>query len=194
MKPQLSHRLSQDEIKEICALTQGEQNDNFKEELYQLTMDADRRVSVNALWVFTYFSSADNRWLYAKHDAMINRCMTEHNVTHLRLLLCLLLRQPFTEDSIRTDFVDFCLNRLADPKAPYAIRAQCIKLAYEQMKYWPEMLDELRLTLEMITCEPLSPGLKSAWQQVMKKIDKVLKHGLKLGYGVGHIKRKGAVL
>ena len=31
----------------------------------------------------------------------------------------------------------------ADPKSPYAIRAQCIKLAYEQMRYWPELLDEL---------------------------------------------------
>lgn len=58
----------------------------------------------------------------------------------------------------------------ADPKSPYAIRAQCIKLAYEQMRYWPELLDELRQTLEMISCEPLSPGLRSAWKQVMKKI------------------------
>ena len=58
----------------------------------------------------------------------------------------------------------------ADPKPPYAIRAQCIKLAYEQMRYWPELLDELRQTLNMISCEPLSPGLRSAWKQVMKKI------------------------
>ena len=59
-------------------------------------------------------------------------------------MLNLLLRQPYTEEAIRTDFIDFCLTRLADTKSPYAVRAQCIKLAYVQMRYWPELLNELR--------------------------------------------------
>ncbi|WP_440427534.1 hypothetical protein [Prevotella merdae] len=170
MKESLTNRLSQDELHELCALTQGEQNNHLKEELYQLTLDADRRVATNALWVFTHFALADNAWLYAKHDQLIDRCLNEKDATKLRLMLNLLLRQPYTEEDIRTDFIDFCLMRLADPKSPYAVRAQCIKLAYEQMKYWPELLNELRQTLEMISCEPLSPGLRSAWRQVMKKL------------------------
>ena len=170
MKSSLSHRLSQSEIKDLCALTHGEHNDNLKEELYQLTLDADRRVATNALWVFTHFALADNEWLYAKHDQLIDRCLKEEDATKLRLMLNLLLRQPYTEEDIRTDFIDFCLTRLADTKSPYAVRAQCIKLAYMQMRYWPELLNELRQTLEMISCEPLSPGLRSAWRQVMKKL------------------------
>ena len=166
----LTHRLSQSEIMQLCALTQGEHNDNLKEELYQLTLDANRRVAVNALWAFTHFAADDNVWLFAKHDQLIDRCLNEKDATKLRLMLNLLLSQPFTEEDIRTDFIDFCLARLTDTRAPYAIRAQCIKLAYEQMRYWPELLDELRQTLEMISCEPLSPGLRSAWKQVMKKI------------------------
>ena len=167
---QLTHRLSKSDINELCALTQGEHNDNLKEELYQLTLDSDRRVATNALWVFTHFSAADNEWLYAKHNQLIDRCLKEKDATKLRLMLNLLLRQPYTEEDIRTDFIDFCLRRLTDPKSPYAIRAQCIKLAYEQMKHWPELLNELRQTLNMISCEPLSPGLRSAWRQVMKKL------------------------
>lgn len=170
MKTLLAHRLSQSEIKDLCALTQGEHNDNLKEELYQLTLDADHRVATNALWVFTHFSAVDNEWLYAKHDQLIDRCLKEENATKLRLMLNLLLRQPYTEEDIRTDFIDYCLMRLTDPKSPYAVRAQCIKLAYEQMRYWPELLNELRQTLELISCEPLSPGLRSAWRQVMKKL------------------------
>ena len=167
---QLTYRLSQSDINELCALTQGEHNDNLKEEFYQLTLDADRRVATNALWVFTHFSAADNEWLYAKHNQLIDRCLKEKDATKLRLMLNLLLRQPYLEEDIRTDFIDFCLMKLTDPKSPYAIRAQCIKLAYEQMKHWPELLNELRQTLEMISCEPLSPGLRSAWRQVMKKL------------------------
>lgn len=170
MKTLLSHRLSMDGINDICLLVQGEQNHSLKEQLYQLTLDNDRRVATNALWVFTHFALADNAWLYAKHDQLIDRCLNEKDATKLRLMLNLLLRQPYTEEDIRTDFVDYCLMRLTDPKSPYAVRAQCIKLAYEQMRYWPELLNELRQTLEMISCEPLSPGLRSAWRQVMKKL------------------------
>ena len=170
MKSLLSHRLSMDGINDICLLVQGEQNHSLKEQLYQLTLDNDRRVATNALWVFTHFALADNAWLYAKHDQLIDRCLNEKDATKLRLMLNLLLRQPYTEEDIRTDFVDYCLMRLTDPKSPYAVRAQCIKLAYEQMRYWPELLNELRQTLEMISCEPLSPGLRSAWRQVMKKL------------------------
>ena len=170
MKESLIYRLSQSDIHELCALTQGGRNNSLKEQLYQLTLDADRRVATNALWVFTHFALADNEWLYAKHDQLIDRCLNEKDATKLRLMLNLLLRQPFDEEAIRTDFIDFCLTRLADLKSPYAVRAQCIKLAYEQMKYWPELLNELRQTLEMISCEPLSPGLRSAWRQVMKNL------------------------
>lgn len=170
MKTLLTHRLSQSEIMQLCALTQGEHNDNLKEELYQLTLDANRRVAINALWTFTHFAADDNVWLFAKHDQLIDRCLNEKDATKLRLMLNLLLSQPYTEEAIRTDFIDFCLARITDARAPYAIRAQCIKLAYEQMRYWSELLDELRQTLEMISCDPLSPGLRSAWKQVMKKI------------------------
>ena len=170
MKTLLAHRLSQSEIKQLCALTQGEHNNHLKEELYQLTLDANRRVAINALWTFTHFAADDNVWLFAKHDQLIDRCLNEKDTTKLRLILTLLLRQPFDEEAIRTDFIDFCLARITDARAPYAIRAQCIKLTYEQMCHWPELLDELRQTLEMISCEPLSSGLRSAWKQVMKKI------------------------
>ena len=172
MKESLTNRLSQSDIHELCALTQGGRNNSLKEQLYQLTLDDDRRVATNALWVFTHFSAVDNEWLYAKHDQLIDRCLKEKDTTKLRLMLNLLLRQPYTEEAIRTDFIDFCLTRLADTKSPYAVRAQCIKLAYVQMRYWPELLNELRQTLEMISCEPLSPGLRSAWRQVMKRIQK----------------------
>lgn len=170
MKESLIYRLSQSDIHELCALTQGGRNNSLKEQLYQLTLDADRRVATNALWVFTHFALADNEWLYAKHDQLIDRCLNEKDATKLRLMLNLLLSQPYTEEDIRTDFIDFCLARITDARAPYAIRAQCIKLAYEQMRYWSELLDELHQTLDLISCEPLSPGLRSAWRQVMRNL------------------------
>ena len=81
MKSKLTRRISQEEIMELCALTQGKQNDKLKEELYCLTMDEDHRVATNALWVFTHFDLANNEWLYSKHDHIIDRCLRESDVT-----------------------------------------------------------------------------------------------------------------
>lgn len=154
----------------MCRLTQGEQNHRLKEELYALTNDSDRRVATNALWVFQHFAKADNKWLYAKHDDLIDHCLAMSDATKLRLTLSLLLRQPFEEPQVRTDFIDYCLDHLTDARQPYAIRSQCMKLAYLQMRYWPELLEELKRTLELVARNPMSPAIKSAWRQIMKKI------------------------
>ena len=135
-----------------------------------MTNDTNRRVATNALWLFQHFAKADNEWFYAKHHELIDRSLTTSDDTVLRLTLSLLLRQPFEESQVRTDFIDYCLDHLTDARQPYAIRSQCIKLAYLQMRYWPELLDELKRTLELVARNPMSPAIKSAWRQVMAKM------------------------
>ncbi len=171
MRQKLSHKLALSDILHICLLMQGKDNDSRKEELYRLTFDKDERVAVNALWVFTHFDSINNEWLYTKHDDLIDRVLIEPTVTKRRLMLTLLLRQPFDENSLRSDFIDFCVSKITACAQPYAIRALCIKLAYEQMKYYPELLAELKMALGMLEQEVLSPGLMSAKRQIMKKIN-----------------------
>lgn len=171
MRQKLSHKLALSDILHICLLMQGKDNDSRKEELYRLTFDKDERVAVNALWVFTHFDSINNEWLYTKHDDLIDRVLIEPTVTKRRLMLTLLLRQPFEEDSLRSDFIDFCVSKITACAQPYAIRALCIKLAYGQMKYYPELLAELKMALDMLEQEALSPGLMSAKRQIMKKIN-----------------------
>ena len=163
-----------DDIYEICILCHG--NSRKKAELYQLIFDEDERVATNALWVFTHFDMQNNEWLYAKHDDLIDRVLVEKNETKRRLILSLLLRQPFEEESLRSDFIDFCIAKITASSQPYAIRCYCMKLAYEQMKYYPELLTELKAAIDMLEQEPLSPGLTSAKKQVMKKIKLSLGH------------------
>ena len=153
MRNQLINRLSINDIYSLCLQTQGKENNCLKEELYQLTFDENDRVSFNALWALSHFDKANNPWLFQKHDDLIDRVLVEKNETKRRLMLHLLLRQPFEEESLRSDFIDF---------------------AYEQMKYYPELLEELRMALDMLEQEVLSPGLQSAKRQIMKKIKRSL--------------------
>lgn len=169
-RKRLLQRLSQDDIHEICFLTQGTDNDGLKEELYALISDEDVRVSYNALWVFVHFDLSNNRWLYAKHDELIDKVISEKHEGKKRLLLTLLLRQPFECDTLRTDFIDFCFDTIQSSHESYANRALCMKLAYEQCRFFPELLSELSNCLEIISAESLSSGLKTARRNVMKKI------------------------
>lgn len=174
MRKKLNKKLCMGDIYEICILCHG--NSRKKAELYQLIFDEDERVATNALWVFTHFDMQNNEWLYAKHDDLIDRVLVEKNETKRRLMLSLLLRQPFEEESLRSDFIDFCIAKITACSQPYAIRCYCMKLAYEQMKYYPELLTELKAAIDMLEQEPLSPGLTSAKKQVMKKIKLSLGH------------------
>ena len=170
MRNQLINRLSINDIYSLCLQTQGKENNCLKEELYQLTFDENDRVSFNALWALSHFDKANNPWLFQKHDDLIDRVLVEKNETKRRLMLHLLLRQPFEEEYLRSDFIDFCVAKITACSYPYAIRALCMKLAYEQMKYYPELLSELKTALDMLEQEVLSPGLQSAKKQIMKKI------------------------
>lgn len=114
-------------IHELCFLTQGEENNHRKEELYWLTFDEDNRVAFNALHVLSNFDLANNEWLYCKHDELIDRVMKEEHVGKRRLMLNLLLRQPFEEEFLRSDFIDFCVSKITACAQPYAIRAYCMK-------------------------------------------------------------------
>ena len=102
------------------------------------------------------------------HDDLIDRVLVEKNETKRRLMLQLLLRQPFEEESLRSDFIDFCIAKITACSQPYAIRCYCMKLAYEQMKYYPELLEELKMALDMLKQEVLSPGMLSAKRQIIK--------------------------
>lgn len=170
LKDKLRSRLSPDEIHEICFLTQGRENDGFKAELFELIKDADKRISFNALYVFTKFDLSNNEWLYQKQDELINRVLQEQREGNMRLLLTLLLRQPFDSENLRTDFLDFCLLSITSYTKPTSVRVLCMKLAYEQCKFFPELLEELCCTLNLLEHEPLSSGLATAKKNILKMI------------------------
>ena len=118
----------------------------------------------------SHFDTDNSKWLYQKQKDLISRGIQEKNATKCRLMLTLLSRLPFTKENLRSDFIDYCIAKITACSQPYGVRALCIKLAWEQMKFHPELLAELKLALEMLEQETLSPGLASAKRQVTKKI------------------------
>lgn len=170
LENRLSRRIGMHDIHEICFLSEGDEA--MKHELYSLLYGGNIRIAVNAAWILTHFNVTELQWLSGKQDEMINETIRCKDSSKRRLLLVLLYRQPVCENPPRVDFLDFCLQRMISKDEPLGIRSICMKMAYELCLGIPELLDELKLMLDMMEPDLLSPALLSARRNVLKAMKK----------------------
>lgn len=172
LRKRLSERIHAADIAELCLMAQCTEGNGMKAMLFKLAGDKDRRVASNALWVFSHFNASDRSWLQNKQKELIDMALSVIDVTSLRLVLTLLERQTFEAESIRTDFLDFCLCRMVSDAEPVSIRSLSMKLAYKMCLHYPELLEELRMSVDLIDKTSAdSAGLKSCRRNVLRLID-----------------------
>lgn len=167
LRERISGRLSKARIEELCEEMRG--NVSCQERLFELTDDADRRIAYNAYWVLSHFVVVDNSWLTNQREILIDRVMVEQNDGIRRLILAVLLRLPFEKEYLRSDFVDYCLEKIPLNRETCAVRVYCLRLAFEQCKFYPELLQELQAVLAMIDGESFPAGLYAARADIRKK-------------------------
>lgn len=167
LKERMSGRLSKARIEELCEEIRG--NVSCQECLFDLTDDADRRIAYNAFWVLSRLVAVGNFWIITKRDILIDRVMAEQTDGIRRLILAVLLHLPFDKAHLRSDFVDFCLEKIPLNREMCAVRVYCLRLAFEQCKFYPELLQELQAVLAMVDGEPLPAGLYAARADIRKK-------------------------
>jgi hypothetical protein len=141
---------------------------SFKEELFQLLFDEDKRTSDNAAWVLTHLPKTADVWLAEHQNTLIDEAMRTTSTTKRRLIMNLLDRTPFVANSIRTDFLDFCFNAMLSDE-PIGVKSLAIKLTYAQSKYYPELLEEFNTALQMMEPEVLPAALKHIRGKMLKK-------------------------
>ena len=161
LKTILSGRISGSDAK---ALADGD----FKEELFQLLFDEDKRTSDNAAWVMTHLPKTADAWLKERQNSLIDEAMHTESTTKRRLIMNLLERTSFEPDSIRTDFLDFCFNSMLSDE-PVGVKTLAIKLTYAQSVHYPELLEELNTSLQMMEPEVLPSALKQIRNKMLKK-------------------------
>ena len=161
LKTLLSGRISGSDAK---ALAKGD----FTEELFQLLFDEDKRTSDNAAWVMTHLPKTVDAWLTERQNTLIDEAMRTESTTKRRLIMNLLERTSFQQDSIRTDFLDFCFNILLSDE-PVGVKTLAIKLTYAQSIYYPELLEELNTALQMMEPEVLPAALKHIRNKMLRE-------------------------
>ena len=172
----LSQRIDMNDIEAIRVYTHGKENDTRKEELYRVMMSDEGRAGGNAVWIFSHFTEEDNRWLFSKQQELIDAVMHTKSITKRRIMMVLLERQPFTAEGFRADYLDFCFEHMAMLEEPYGVRALCMKQAFVQCSLVPELLSELEVTLQLMDDNFLSPGLRTAKRNILKKMKGIRKN------------------
>lgn len=160
----LDTRIHARDIRELAAACA---DDAFKEKLFAHLSSPSERVVYNTLWVFTHLSASDRRWLWPRRDLLADMLLSATHIGQRRLLLTLINAIPITESDLRTDLLDHCLAHI-NTTEPYAIRALSLKQAWAQCRFHPELIDELRLHIEIMSASDLPPGLRSARRSVLR--------------------------
>lgn len=163
----ISDRINIESVKMICTLYND--NESFTKLINALKSD-NKRVADNAAWILTHMPKKILYNLHKQQDYFINLTLQTQSLTQQRLLLNILLQQPFNKEALRSDFINFCLNTITDLNYPSGIRSLCFKLAYHQCKLYPELLNELHSIYQLMHYNSLEPALKAAHKYVGKKL------------------------
>lgn len=157
-------------IGDIKAQAHEAQNSPEAKEKILTLIHSDNAVEArNAAWVMTHFCDREIRLMSDRHDEFIDLAMTTSNSSLRRLMLNIVERQDIREEDLRSDFLDFCLTHMVSPTEEPGIQSLCMKLAYKQCKFFPELLDEFKSTLEM-----MEDGYATCIQSLRKKFLKIL--------------------
>ena len=172
LRSRLAKRIYGEEVKQLASMAQSSFNDREFGEFFQLLYDEEARVAENVALIMSHFNKAGRERLNSRKQLIMAEAMRTSNATKLRLLLTIILRQPFSEEEIATPFLDFCLDNITNNVQPVAIKSLSIYLSFQQCRFFPELLQELEAILHSYGGVPLSPGLKCARTKVLQAIAK----------------------
>ena len=133
----------------------------------QYAFSQDYLVARSALWGLTKASKEELSQLQVILNELINLAMQTENSSVRRLSLNIVERLEMKEDDLRTDFLDFCFDHMIDVEEFPGIQSVCMKLAYRMCKFYPELMDELKRTLEAMEIDFYKPAVKCVRSRIL---------------------------
>ena len=129
--------------------------------------DNDYRVARSALWGLTKASDNELSELHVILNELIDQAMQTKNSSVRRLTLNIIERLKMEEDDLRTDFLDFCFEHMVSFEELPGIQTLCMKLAYRMCSFYPELMDELKRTIEAMEIDYYKPALKCLRRRIL---------------------------
>ena len=144
----------------------------------QYAFNEDYRVARSALWGLTKARKEELSQLQVILNEVIDQAMQTDNSSVRRLSLNIVerlwvgehssgMRLELNEEDLRTDFLDFCFDHMMDVEEFPGIQSVCMKLAFRMCKYYPELMDELKRTLEAMEIDYYKPAVKCVRNRIL---------------------------
>ena len=129
--------------------------------------DSDYRVARSALWGLTKATNEELSALQAILNKLIDQAMQTENSSVRRLTLNIIERLKMNEEDLRTDFLDFCFEHMVSIEEFPGIQTLCMKLAYRMCTFYPELMDELKRTIEAMEIDYYKPAVKCLRKRIL---------------------------
>ena len=134
---------------------------------HRYAFSKDYRVARSALWGLTKASKDELSQLQVILNKLIDQAMQTDNSSVRRLSLNIVERLELNEEDLRTDFLDFCFEHMMDVEEFPGIQSVCMKLAFRMCKYYPELMDELKRTIEAMEIDYYKPAVKCVRNRIL---------------------------
>lgn len=164
-------------IAEIKTIAQkAHDNAAVRESLFDALQSGDRDEAVHAAWALTHLPKGDNKHISQHRIALVNLSTTTDDTSLRRITLALLERLDWTVDDAENvpdyyvNLLDFCFGHLMMADEPYGVRSLCMKLAYKLSLPYPDLLAELRQSLQMLEPSELGGGVRHTRNKILKSL------------------------
>ena len=135
-------------------------NGDFLGFAQRYAFDTDYRVARTALWGLTKAKDEELSELKVIYNELIDLAMQTENSSVRRLTLNIIEKLKMDEDDLRTDFLDFCFEHMVSIEEFSGTQTLCMKLAFRMCTFYPELMDELKRTLEAMEIDYYKPAIK----------------------------------
>lgn len=129
--------------------------------------DPDYRVARSALWGLTKATDEELSELQVIFNELIDQTIQSESSSVRRLTLSIIERLELNEDNLRTDFLDFCFDHMVSIEEFPGIQTLCMKLAYRMCSFYPELMDELKRTIEAMEIDYYKPAIKCLRKRIL---------------------------
>ena len=127
----------------------------------------DYLVARSALWGLTKANKEELSQLQVILNEIIDQAMQTDNSSVRRLSLNVVERLEMSDEDLRTDFLDFCFEHMIDVEEFPGIQSVCMKLAFHMCEFYPELMDELKRTLETMEIYYYKPAVKGVRNRIL---------------------------
>ncbi len=140
---------------------------DFLDFAQRYVFDPDHCVSRSALWGLTKATDKELSVLQVLLNELIDQAMQTENSSVRRLTLNIIERLKMDKESLRTDFLDFCFEHMICIEEYSGVQTLCMKLAYRMCTFYPELMDELKRTIEAMAIDYYKPAVKCLRKRIL---------------------------